>query len=135
MAWDVNTGDDLTFPASGDLSANQFKFVTLNSSGQSQLCGANASAIGVQQDAPSAAGRASEVRTGGVTKLLLGGTVAINDKLASDSSGKGVKYTAATVSAGTPEPLAGSFVNAIALAAGVSGDIIPALVIHAGLSN
>lgn len=135
MAYDLNVGQDFTFPASGDLSANQFKFVTLNSSGQTQLAGANVECVGVQQDAPAAAGRASQVRIFGISKVKLGGSVAAMDKVASNASGLGVKSTSASVSAGTPEPIAGSLVQGIALAAGVTGDIIPVLLTHSGLSN
>lgn len=135
MASEINIGADISFPASGDLSANQHRFVKLNSSKQVALCGAGQSALGIQQDAPAATNRATEVRYLGVSKLLLGGTVAADGLIASDASGKGVAYTAASVLAGTPEPLAGSYVAAKALEAGVSGDIVTVLLIHAGICN
>ena len=135
MAYDVNVGQDFSFQASTDLSADQFRFVVLNTSKQLVLAGANVSCLGVLQDAPSAAGRAAGVRCFGISKVVLGGTVAANDKIASDANGKGVKATAASVSAGTPEPLAGSYVMGIALEAGVSGDVVSVLLTHAGLTN
>lgn len=135
MAYGVNIGADFSFPASADLSTKQFYFVVLNSSSQLAVAGANVSCLGVLQDAPAAAGRAGEVRTLGVSKVVLGGTVTVNDKIASDASGKGVKATAASVLAGTPEPLAGSYTMGIALASGVSGDTIPVLLTHAGITN
>lgn len=135
MAYESNVGQDFTFPASADLSANQFRFMVLNTSKKLVLAGANVSCVGVLQDAPNAADRAGGVRCFGITKLTLGGTVAANDKIASDANGKGVKATAASVSAGTPEPLAGSYVMGVALEAGVSGDVISVLLTHAGITN
>lgn len=135
MSYESNIGADFSFPASGDLSANQHRFVKLNSSKQSVLAGAGETAIGIQQDKPSALGRAGEVRIFGISKCALGGTVTVGDKIASDASGKGVKATAATVLGGTPEPLAGSYVMAIALESGVSGDTVAVLLTHAGITN
>jgi hypothetical protein len=121
--------------ASGDLSASQFFFVTLNGSAQVAVAGANVSVIGILQDKPTAAGQGCNVGYLGKSKLKLGGTVTVNDKVASDASGKGVKATAASVSAGTPEPLAGSYAAAIALESGVANDVISVLIVHAGITN
>lgn len=135
MATEINVGQDFSAPASADLSANQFFFVTLNGSGQLAVAGANVSCVGVLQDKPNAAGKVGEYRAFGVSKVKLNGTVTVNDKVASDASGKGVKATAASVSAGTPEPLAGSYVMGTALKSGVAGDLIPVLLTHAGITN
>ena len=121
--------------ASGDLSASQYFFVVLNGSAQVAVAGANVSVLGVLQDKPKAAGAGCNVACYGKTKLKLGGNVTVNDKIASDASGKGVKATAASVSAGTPEPLAGSYAAAIALESGSTGDVISVLLIHAGITN
>jgi hypothetical protein len=135
MATETNIGADTTIPASADLSTKQFFFVSLNSSGQIQVAGANVSVVGVLQDKPAAAGRGGQVRYLGITKVLAAGTIAANDKIASDGSGKAVKATAGSVSAGTPEPLAGSYVVGIALAAASSGDYVSVLLTHAGITN
>lgn len=135
MAYDVNVGQDFSFPASGDLSADQSLFVSLNSSSQIQVAGANVSVLGVLTDAPAAAGREGTVRCFGIAKVVAGGTITVNDKVASDASGKAVKATAASVSAGTPEPLAGSYVAGIALASAVTGDKVTVLLTHAGITN
>lgn len=135
MAKGINVGQDFTFPASGDLTGKQFLFGSLNGSAQVQVAGANVSCVGVIQDEPAAAGRATDVRCFGVTKVKLGGTVTVNDKVASDAAGKAVKATAASVSAGTPEPLAGSYVMGIALESGSSGDVRSILLTHAGVTN
>lgn len=135
MATSTNVGQDWSFPASADLSTKQFYFVTLNSSKQIAVAGANAECLGVLQDKPNASGNGGQVRVFGISKVQCGGSFNAGDKIASDASGKAVKYTVATVSAGTPEPLAGSLVQGIALEAGVSGQLASVLLIHSGLSN
>lgn len=135
MAYSVNTGQDFSFQAAADLSTNQFCFVALNSSSQIAVAGANVECVGVLQDKPNAAGVAGQVRCFGISKVQAGGTFAAGDKIASNASGKAVKYTAASVSAGTPEPLAGSLVQGIALDAGVSGQVATILLTHSGISN
>lgn len=135
MAKEINVGQDFTFPASGDMTNNQFLFCILNGSAQVVVAGANVSCIGVIQDTPAASGRATAVRCFGVTKVVYNGTITVNDKVASDASGKAVRATAASVSAGTPEPLAGSYVMGIALESGSAGDTRSILLTHAGITN
>lgn len=79
-----------SFPANADLSASQYCFVTLNSSGNVAVTGASGDAIGVLQNKPAAAGRAAAVAIGGRTKMLLGGTVAKGAQVVSDSTGRAV---------------------------------------------
>lgn len=135
MAYDINTGQDITLPAGSDLSTKQFLFVVLNGSTQLAVAGANVSVLGVLQDKPAAAGRGGQVRYLGVSKVIAGGSVTVNDKVASDAAGKAVKATAASVSAGTPEPLAGSYVAGIALNTAASGEYVSVLLTHAGITN
>lgn len=129
-AGDINIGADVTVDAGADLSAKQYYFVKADGT----LCGAGGKALGILQNSPKS-GRAAGIRVFGGSKLVLGGTVAVGDYIASDASGKGVKATVASVLAGTPEPLAGDHVIAIALDAGVSGDTVAVMLIHAGLTN
>lgn len=133
--FELNVGQDFTFDTSADLSSKQFYFAVINSSNQLAVAGANVECIGVIQDAGAASGRRAVVRMFGVSKVECGGTFSIGDKVASDSNGKAVKATAASVSAGTPEPLAGSLVQGIALSAGASGQLASVLLTHSGLSN
>jgi len=135
MATATNTGSDFTFPAGSDLSTKQFYFVVLNGSSQLAVAGANVSVLGVLQDKPNAAGNGGQVRCFGITKVIAGGSITVNDKIASDGSGKAVKATAASVSAGTPEPLAGSYVAGIALNSAASGEYVSVLLTHAGITN
>lgn len=135
MSYESTVGLDQSFPASADLSTKQFFFVVLDSNARLAVAGANVSVLGVLQTTPAAVGRAGAVRYGGITKVVAGGTITVNDKVASDSAGKAVKATAASVSAGTPEPLAGSYAVGIALQSAVSGDLVPVLLTHAGITN
>lgn len=80
-----------TFEAGGDLSGNQFHFVTLAADGQVDTTGAGASATGVlQDDNGDAAGKAVVVAVGGRSKVSAGGAVAVGDNVASDANGQAV---------------------------------------------
>lgn len=129
MAYDVPVLD-ISVAATVDLSTSQYFFVKADGT----LCAAGGKALGILQNNPKS-GLAAGVRVLGCSKLTLAGTVAAGDYIASDASGKGVKATVASVLAGTPEPLAGDHVIAIALEAGVSGDVRSVALIHAGLTN
>lgn len=80
--------------AGADHSANQYRFVTINSSGQAVLSGNGASADGVLQDKPSAAGRIGAVGILGVSKVVAGAAITRGADVASDANGKA--KTAAT---------------------------------------
>lgn len=85
----------ITLPASGDLSAHQWKFMTVNSSGQAALqTTVNGRVVGVLQNDPAAAGREAEVAVAGVVKVLVGGTaVAAGDEV--EVTAAGLALTAA----------------------------------------
>lgn len=76
--------------------------------------------VGVFQHATVVAGEEVRVMLGGISRVKLGGTVARGDLIGSDASGQGVAVAPA---AGTNNRIVG-----IALASGVSGDIIPMLI-------
>ena len=119
----TNSGEaiEINLPAAADLSALQYRFMLIDSSGNvNKGTGNSTIAIGVLQNKPSAAAQGARVRTNGKSKLDIGGTVACGDRLTSDSNGKGVVTTTAT-----------HLVGAIALTSGVSGDRIEALLIPA----
>lgn len=104
--------------ASADLSAKQYYAVKLTSSSGTKIAVPSASSddiIGILQNAP-ASGEAAEVTISGVTKMLLGETVALGAKVQSDATGKGVNAGAGRV-------------IGRALEAGVSGDIVPVLLL------
>ncbi len=109
-AYGTNTGQDFTILANSDLSADQFRFVQLASTGYLVLATTGQRVIGVMQDAPvGTAGTpvGSQVRMLGPTKIVAGGTFAAGDLLTSDSTGRAVKYTGATVFTGTPYTVSG----------------------------
>lgn len=136
-AYGTNVGQDFTLLSNSDLSGNQFYFVDLATTGYLVVCSTNLRAIGVIQDANvGTAGTpiGCEVRMGGTTKIMAGGTFAAGDLLASDSAGKAVKYTAATVFTGTPYIASGSQVLGVALNAGTSGQLTAMLFQPSGLA-
>ena len=108
-------------PASTDLSASQFCFVVVNSSGQLALPSAGGEADGILQDKPNAQGVQAELAVLGVSKVVVGtGGVTAGDLLAADASGKAVTATS------------GNKILGRALATGAAGVIIPALIQQKG---
>jgi hypothetical protein len=119
MAYERNLVSQ-TFKSAADYSTDeanqQYHFLELNSNGE--VVRANAATdvlIGVLQNKPRS-GASATVGVEGISKVKLGGTVAIGDAITSDSAGKGIATTTS-----------GNTVAGRALAAGVSGDIIPVL--------
>lgn len=106
----------ITLPASGDLSASQFKFMKVNSSGQAVNSGAGEAAVGVLQDDPRAAGRPAVIAISGVVKVRAGGTIAAGAAVASDADGDAIAATTA-----------GHIVLGTAIVGGASGEIISVL--------
>lgn len=120
----TNVGWDFTYQVDSDLSAKQFYFVQLASTGYLVTCASGQLALGVMQDNYNGSATAiynSQVRTGGVTKVACGGTFVAGDLLSSDSTGLAVKYTGATVFTGTPYTVSGTQVLGIANEPGASG--------------
>ena len=85
-----SAAQDITLTASADLSTKQYYFMSLDSSGQAQTCGSNATGIGVLQDKPSAAGQACRVRTAGGLSLVVAGAAITENKPVKSSSGKAI---------------------------------------------
>jgi hypothetical protein len=119
MAYERNLVSQ-TFKSAADYSTDeanqQYHFLELNSSGE--VVRANAATdniVGVLQNKPRS-GASATVGVSGVSKVKLGGTVAIGDAITTDSAGKGIATTTS-----------GNTIAGRALAAGVSGDIIPVL--------
>lgn len=127
VAYECNIGWDLTFPTIVDLSASQFYFAKLGSDGNLTVnTVAGGPVLGVIQDGPvgsSASARGTSLRLGGPTKIKCGGTFVPGDLIASDASGRAVKYTGATVFTGTPYVVSGSQVLGVALSNGAVNDI------------
>lgn len=87
-----------TFEAGADLSALQYHFVKLNSSGQVVAIAAITDIpIGVLQNKPSASGRAAEVVIMGITKIKSDEALDEAETLGTSADGQGVGNPGATV--------------------------------------
>lgn len=111
---------NVTLEASGDLSAQQYRAVVVDSNGQAAVAGAAVVIDGVLQNNPAAIGRAATVAISGVVKMKCGGAVTNGGPVTTDASGD-------IVNAATGNPIVG-----IALATGSSGGIIPVLLGYKG---
>ena len=121
MAYEVSPyGTKITLVAGADLSALQYYFVKINSSGQAIACAAATDQpIGILQNAPIA-NQEAEILVAGGSKLVLGGTVTIGQVVSPSSAGAGV-----AIANGTDTTKYGC---GIALAGGASGETITAVV-------
>jgi len=79
--------------AGADLSSKQFYFVQISAEDTCNLAGAaDESTIGILQNEPES-GQAASIRTMGISMLVLGDTVSVDDQLTPDADGKGVPAT------------------------------------------
>lgn len=96
MAFEHDTLN-LSFPAAGNLSGNQFYAVALATTGRVNTAGGTASAfLGVLQDDPDAIDKICSVMLSGVSRVVAyGGDTAINpgDALTTNASGIAVVTT------------------------------------------
>lgn len=91
----VSNPDITTYPAVGDLSTKRYFFVKPATGGKVDLLdSATTVCLGILQNKPSAADMAAEVAYAGPTKVVVGGTVAVGDRLGTDTAGKAVALTA-----------------------------------------
>jgi hypothetical protein len=117
---------DTTYLAAADLSAKQYRFVTVDSNGRMAVATRGALAIGILQDKPAALDRAGVVRTvcGTKSKVVVGtGGLTKGQVIVSDANG------AAVTAASSDNAYLG-----FALEAGSAGDIIAMLWQPRGLS-
>lgn len=125
MAYEALVGSDIgVLKATADLSAKQYTFVKADTANNDQVVQATDEAdnvLGVIQNTP-AAGEAVQLRTIGITKLKLGGTVTRGDRVGPSATGLGLSL-GATVGAAA----------AIALQSGVINDIISVILIPAAM--
>lgn len=87
----------------------------------SSAAAATDNVVGVFQHATTAAGEEVRVMLDGISRVKIGGNVTRGDLIGSDGSAQGVSVAP---SAGTNNRVVG-----IALASGVSGDIIPVMIV------
>jgi len=97
MAYEIATSAvRITLPAGADLSAKQYFFVKINSSGEAVLCAAATDKpIGVLQNAPISGGEASITVVGG-TKVVTGAACNEGEVVGTTSAGKATPYVAGT---------------------------------------
>lgn len=97
-----------TIEAAGDLSAKQYHFGVINSSGQIAAVGVKgAAADGVILNNPAAQGRATTVAKVGRVKVVAAGTITAGANVASDNAGK-------AIAAGTGDIILGKALEAAA---------------------
>ena len=88
-------GQVVTVPASADLSAFQFRFVTIDNSGELAMPTTGASVYGVLQNKPDAQGIAASVMTNGISKMTApASTVAVGEIITTSTDGEPVPLSA-----------------------------------------
>ena len=93
----IQTRDTRSFEAGEDLSAAQFKFVTLEADGQVDLADAEGeNCIGVLLNNPDAAGKAATVAISGKVMVEAGGTIAAGDEICTNAAGEAIDVNDAT---------------------------------------
>lgn len=96
MAYEI-PGQQISFQAAADLSAKQFFFVKLDTSGNmAAIAAVTDIPLGILQDKPAALGRAGCVMLDGVSKVVAGANLAKGDQVGVDSTGRAVTYLAGT---------------------------------------
>lgn len=126
MAWENVCGRIPGLVASGDLSADQFKIVNIDSNGQVAVnTSAGGIVNGVLLNKPTAAGRSAEVAAldgVSVSKVYSGAAVTQGARVQSDAAGKAIDTASAKFSFG------------VALEAASKADVlIPVLLVPFGL--
>jgi len=116
---------DVTFEAGEDLSDKQYSFVYLSADNTVSACTTgHLDAIGVLQNKP-VAGEAAVVRVLGLSKVVSGGTIAVNNRVVSDTDGKAA---AEATPSDTEQKILG-----VAVEGAATGDIFEILLTHESL--
>ena len=113
---------EITLDAGEDLSSNQYYVVKQSTSdGDAELADtAGERVLGVLQNDPES-GEQAAICVMGPTRLKIGGTVTAFQPLQADTDGMAIVGTT------------GDYIFAMALEAGVDGDVIEALITHEGI--
>lgn len=121
MAYEFsNYSVKVTLVAGADLSALQYYFVKLNSSGQAVACAAATDVpVGVLQNAPTS-GQEAEVLVVGGTKIVAGAAITLPSAIGTGATGKAV----ALATTDTTKYVVGSLITASA----ADGNIVTAVV-------
>lgn len=91
MAYEI-PGQTVTIPASADLSASQYCFVTIDSAGEAALpVSSTVPPFGVLQNKPTVQGQAASVMINGLSKVVAAGsTVSVGDLISASSLGRAI---------------------------------------------
>jgi len=121
MAYEFsNYSVKVTLVAGADLSAKQYNFVKLNSSGQAIAVAADTDVpIGVLQNAPTS-GQEAEVLIVGGTKIVAGAAITLPSAIGTGSTGKAV----ALATTDTTKYVVGTLISASAADANVVTAVI-----------
>jgi len=96
MAYKGSQPFKITLNAGADLSAKQYYFVKLNSSGNAVVCAAvTDKPVGVLQNNPTS-GQAAEIVVVGLTKVSTDAALAIADLVGTSGDGQAAAYVAGT---------------------------------------
>ena len=96
MAYKGSQPFKITLSAGADLSAKQYYFVKLNSSGNAVVCaGVTDKPVGVLQNNPTS-GQAAEIVVVGLTKVSTDAALAIGDLVGTSADGQAAAYVAGT---------------------------------------
>ena len=122
MAYEIaNSAVKITLVAGADLSAKQYYFVKINTSGQAVLCsGLTDKPIGVLQNAPTS-GKSAEITVVGGTKIVA--SASLDEGVAIGTTAAG-KAGAKTVGTDTTNYIVGNVIQA----AGADLDVLTAVI-------
>lgn len=136
MAFGNVNHHSLSLVAGADLSAQQYRAVSVDSNGRAVRSTAGAPSIGILQNEPASGQPATVASIGAISKGICGGNITAGAYVTSDANGALVTATGGrtnTSDAGAAaDPLSGSNVIGIALTGGVANDIIPVMITLAG---
>lgn len=91
MAYEI-PGFSFTLVAAADLSASQFRFVEVNSTGKAAVPTLAGSVVGVRQNKPKA-NEATTIVHDGISFVEAGGAIAIGGLVTTDATGRAVAAT------------------------------------------
>lgn len=118
-------GLKITLPAGADLSALQYTFVKLNSSGQAVACSATTDIpVGVLQNKPNASGVAAEIVVTGLTKIVTAAALNPGVQIATNGSGQAAAIVDGT---DTTRFKVGQMVQGTAAASGIGTALVDCL--------
>ncbi|WNJ89163.1 hypothetical protein [Bosea sp. 685] len=109
-----------TYVAGAAIRGRRFAVFGSSDTAMIEAAAATDAIVGVFEKVDGASGDRVDVVLSGMTELLLGGTVVRGGPLTSDANGAAI--------AAAPAAGANARIGAFAMASGVAGDIIPALV-------